>query len=215
MFSTLSTSLVCLKGRIRLKFRISTGEFVTAIEKSLKGLIDSGLPITQASVIANAKTNEGNTVGKTTLYRKNDKTGELIHQALIDKIEDAKNNNKKRGGKKTRGETITSLRKEIARLKKKEKGLIDRVVEQEAEIIQLQKGKGVSSSTIDSFEGELYVAHSLLLKRHSMLKDFEQLVLAFEAKHKDTAHLEQFKKRIERIEAEIQYSTVFDAKFGK
>ncbi|GAC24247.1 hypothetical protein GMES_1951 [Paraglaciecola mesophila KMM 241] len=198
-----------------MKFRISSGEFVAAIEESLKDLIDRGLPITQTSVIVNAKTSDGNAVGKTTLYRKNDKTGGLIHQALIDKIESAKNDRKKGAGRQTRGQTIVSLNKEIARLKKEQKGLTDRVVEQEAEIIQLQEGKGRSSSRVDSFEGELYIAHSLLLKRYSMLKDLEELVLAFEAKHKGTAHLEHFKKRIETLEAEIQYSTVFDAKFGK
>jgi chromosome segregation ATPase len=199
----------------KFKSRISTSEFVAAIEASLKSLVERGFPISQASVIANARTSKGNAVGKTTLYKKNDRTGELIHQALIDKIESEKNNRKKKIGRQTRGETIVSLHKEISRLKKEQKGLLNRVVEQEAEITLLQEGRGRSSSRIDSFEGELYVAHGLLLKRHPMLKDLKELVLAFEAKHKGTAHLEHFKKRIDTLEAEIQYSTVFDAKFSK
>ena len=89
----------------KFKSRISTSEFVAAIEASLKSLVERGFPISQASVIANARTSKGNAVGKTTLYRKNDRTGELIHQALIDKIESEKNNRKKKIGRQTRGET--------------------------------------------------------------------------------------------------------------
>tara|TARA_R110001583_G_C5662133_1_gene409755 strand:+ start:5201 stop:5806 length:606 start_codon:yes stop_codon:yes gene_type:complete len=194
--------------------RISSSEFVAAINESLKALIERGEPITQTSVINNARTQNGQPVGKTTLYRKKDSTGESIHQNLIDAIEAAKNQRKQRTGKKTRGETIVSLKKNKAALDKEKQGLIDKVVEQEMEIIRLQKGEGIHSSSVKSLEAELYVAHSLLLKRHSTINDFKALVSAFERKHKDTEYLEHLKKRVESLDAEIQYSTVFDAKFG-
>lgn len=197
-----------------MRARITTGEFVTAINESLRELVEKGSPITQASVISNARTENGNPVGKTTLYRKNDKTGKFVHQELIDAIEAAKNEKKKRAGKRTHGETVVSLKKDKAALDKEKQGLIDKVVEQEAEIINLQRGEGLSSASTRALQGELYVAHSLLLKRLPGMKDFAALVSAFEKKHKDTAHLEHLKKRIEALEADIQYSTVFDAKFG-
>lgn len=197
-----------------MRARISSNDFVAAIIESLNDLIEKGEPISQASVINNAKTTKGNPVGKTTLYRKNDATGERIHQDLIDAIEAAKNDRKRRTGKKTRGETIVSLKKEKAELEREKQGLIDKVVQQEADLLNLQRGEGINSASVRALEGELYVAHSLLLKRHPGLKDIAALVLAFERKHKDKAHLEHLKKRIETLDADIQYSTIFDANFG-
>lgn len=197
-----------------MRGRISSSEFVAAINESLNDLIERGESITQTSVINNARTRNGQPVGKTTLYRKNDSTGESIHQDLIDVIEAAKNETKKKKGGKTRGETIVSLKKDKFALEKEKQGLIDKVVEQEAEIIKLQQGEGIHSSLVKSFEAELYVAHSLLLKRYPTFNDFKSLVSAFERKHKNTEYLDHLKKRIESLDADIQYSTVFDAKFG-
>ncbi len=194
-----------------MRTRISSNEFVAAIEKSLEELVTRGVPITQTSVISNARTRNGQPVGKTTLYRKNDSTGEAIHQDLIDAIEAAKN---KKKGRKTRDETISSLKKDKKALEKEKRALVDKVVEQEAEIIQLQQGEGIHSSKVKSFEAELYIAHSLLLKRYPELNHFKALVAAFERKYKDTEYIEHLKKRIESLDADIQYSTVFDAKFG-
>lgn len=197
-----------------MRDRISSSEFVAAIKESLEDLIQRGEPITQTLVIRNARARNGKPVGKTTLYRKNDSTGESIHQELIDAIDAAKKRTKKNKGGRTNEETLKQLRNEKATLEKEKKGLVDKVVEQEAEIAKLQKGEGVYSSSVRSYEGELYVAQSLLLKRYPMLKDFKSLISAFEIKHKDTEYLEQLKKRIESLDADIQYSTVFDAKFG-
>jgi hypothetical protein len=197
-----------------MRDRISSSEFVAAIKQSLEDLIQRGEPITQTSVISNARTRNGQPVGKTTLYRKNDSTGESIHQDLINDINAAKQKVRGQHGRKTRDKTIKQLENEKAALEKEKKGLIDKVVEQEAEIGKLQKGEGVYSSSVKSYQGELYVAQSLLLKRYPMLSDFKSLVLAFERKHKDTEYLEHLKKRIESLDADIQYSTVFDAKFG-
>lgn len=197
-----------------MKARITSNEFVAAITESLKDLIDRGKPITQTSVINNARTSNGDPVGKTTLYRKNDKTGEPVHQDLIDAIEVAKNDRKRKTGIKTHSETIVGLKKEKAELEREKQRLIDKVVQQEADLINLERGVGINSASIGALEGELYVAHSLLLKRHPELKDFAALVAAFERKHKDKAHLEHLKKRIETLDADIQYSTAFNAKFG-
>ena len=60
-----------------MRTRISSNEFVAAIEKSLEELVTRGVPITQTSVISNARTRNGQPVGKTTLYRKNDSTGDV------------------------------------------------------------------------------------------------------------------------------------------
>ncbi|WP_137165568.1 hypothetical protein [Salinimonas lutimaris] len=196
-----------------MRKRISSSEFVAAIKESLKDLVEKGESINQTLVINNARTRNGQPVGKTTLYRKNDSTGEAIHQDLIDDIEAAKNETKKKKGRKTRGETIDSLKKDKAALEKEKQGLVNKVVEQEAQIIQQQRGEGIHSSLLKSFEAELYVAHSLLLKRYPALKDFKSLVSEFERKHKDTEYLEHLKKRIEALDADIQYSTVYDAKF--
>jgi hypothetical protein len=198
-----------------VKARINSSDFTVAIRESLASLIQEKKPISQTSVIKGARTKDGKSVGLTTLYRKNDKTGEYVHQELINEIELAKNNLKKRKGKKTQGETIVGIKKEKAIIEKERQNLIDRVVEQENEIRQLSNGKSLNNSQMKTLEGELYVAHSVLVKQYPSLHSMAELCHAFEQKNSGTEELEYLKKRIDLIAADINYSTVFNANFGK
>lgn len=194
--------------------RISSSEFKQAIKVSLAALITNGLPITQAKVIKNARCPDGTSVGKTTLYRKNERTGKLIHSDLIEEIENAKARQEKGKGKKSRKETILGLKSEIVNLRKENKALYDQVAEQEAEIEELQKGGNREASEINTLQSELYVAHSVILGLYPGRKEFSKLNKAFEMKHSGTEQLEELKKRVERLVGDLQYSTVFDVDFG-
>lgn len=200
-----------------MKKRITSEEFRVAIIESLCDLIDKNESITHAAVIKNARTKCGNKVGETTLYKKNKNTKAHVHKDLIDKIDDAIGKSKKKRGKTTRGDTIKSLREEKSELILLRKGLTDKVVAQEALINKLQRDDRIEMSRSKSLEGELYVAHSVLLTwlKARGLKDFEKLISVFEVKNQNTDYLDHLKKRIEILNGEIQYSTIFNAKFGE
>ena len=197
-----------------MKNRMSSSEFKQAIRVSLAALMTNGLPITQAKVIENAKCPDGTSVGKTTLYRKNERTGNSIHSDLIEEIENAKARQEKGKGKKSRKDTILGLKNEIINLREENKALCDQVAEQEAEIEKLQEGGSREASAINTLQSELYVAHSVIVGLYPGRKEFSKLNKAFEMKHSGTEQLEQLKKRVERLVGDLQYSTVFDVDFG-
>ena len=194
--------------------RISSSEFKQAIRQSLAVLKAKGLPITQAKVIKNAKCPDGTSVGKTTLYRKNERTGNSIHSDLIEEIENAKTWQNRGKGKKSRKETIAGLNNDKKKLREELNALYDQVAEQEAEIEKLKKGGDREASEINSLQSELYVAHSVIIGLYPGRKEFSELNKAFEMKHSGTEQLEHLKKRVERLVGDLQYSTVFNVDFG-
>lgn len=198
-----------------MKDRVTSAEFKQAIKRSLDELVERGLRVSQASVIENAKTVDGRSVGKVTLYRRHDKSKELVHKDLIEAIEIAKNNALKKTGKRTPKETMASLRRVCAEQVREIQGLTDKVVEQELKIADLERDTKIENVTEKALESELYIMQLLFLKRFPKVGDFTSLVSAFELRYKNTEHLEQLKKRVSQLDADIQYSTILMGEFHK
>jgi len=189
-----------------------TEPFRKAILNSLTDIEARGEKITQAVIIKHAKFDDGRSVGKTTLYKKNKTTGEYVHEDLLKKIEQAVNLQCKRKGAPTKTETIESLKLQKKELQDEISKLVDQVVEQEQKLNQVQTGMDSDRNTVKSQEAEVYVLSALLKylapKSSNAEKHARDVVIKYEQKNRGASIIDSANLEIEEYIRDINYSTL-------
>lgn len=184
--------------------------FQRAIIKSLEFLKKEGNNITKSAVIEHAQFEDGRPVGKTTLYSRNENTKEFVHADLLRMIDDAAAAQRKNKGKKTRSETLTSLRKTIAELKDERDKLVDQVVEQESKLQSASTDRRGDKNVIVSQEDELYVLASIINRlTDRAVNDFAEQARRYSVKYRNDPRLRRSDAEVERYMQEINYSRLY------
>ncbi|KYL35243.1 hypothetical protein V5096_01520 [Pseudoalteromonas carrageenovora] len=186
--------------------------FRNAILNSLNLLVESGDKITAASVIKNAKFEDGRAVGKSTLYRKNNVSKKYIHEDLILLIDETKNDFKKARGKPTKNESIDSYKKKIEKLKRQLDDMVDQLAEQESRLRRASSGVTSNSQSISSLEGELYILYSILFEITSeqtkINKKANNFINKYEIKSTSIDSIRSAKSSVKGYIDDIQNSTL-------
>ncbi len=181
--------------------------FQAAINESLESLRKEGKKVTKTAVIENARFEDGKPVGKTTLYSRNEITKEFVHADLLRKIDDAAAAQAKTKGKKTRSETLASLRKTIADLREENAKLVDQVVEQEARLQGATTDRHGDKHIVSAQEDELYVLTSIINRlTDDGLNELVEHSRRYSAKYRNDARLKRSDAEVERFMTEINHS---------
>ncbi|GAA4823527.1 hypothetical protein GCM10011365_25780 [Marinicella pacifica] len=177
-------------------------KFVHAIKESLKNIESQGEKITISAVIKNARYENNNHVGKSTLYKKN-KKNEFIHKDLLKLINKSKDKQSKKNGKKTKSSTLNELRSKIKSLNGEVQSLTDQIVTQESKLRQLSSVKSSDNATIASQEFEMYILYSLLKRlttNNSDIYEFStKFINKFEQKYSGDTILSEAKIQINKL----------------
>lgn len=181
--------------------------FQKAIIESLEFLQKEGKKITKSAVIENARFEDGKPVGRTTLYSRHEKTKNFVHAELLRLIDDAAASQAKKQGKKTRSETLTSLRKKISDLQEENSKLVDQVVEQESRLQLESTDRRGDKNVIASQEDELYVLVSIINQlTNKAINDFVEQARRYSVKYRNDPRLKRSDAEVERYLEEIRYS---------
>ncbi|MEZ9475388.1 hypothetical protein AB4172_09615 [Vibrio splendidus] len=189
--------------------------FYTALLESLDNLIDKGFTgeITQTQVIANAKFPDGKSVGKTTLYGKNENRNEFIHAEFMEKLDGLiKEANKKTTTTVERKTASTTQKLKDKRSEYKElEAEYDSVLVQFAELVESKKNVNAASNEnrVRTLEADLYVVASLLNSRiDGQIKEIAAIVENYKMKHSGQERLAVVNDRVSRLERQIRDSKI-------
>lgn len=168
--------------------------FEMAIRQSMEALKASGQPITQASIIANAKFENGRPVGRSSLYKTNKKTGLHVHAKLLAEIRELSSGvtlevaEKQKAKKEKLGKTELAMSKNA--LKESEKIIKEfaaALAQSELEAEQLRNNKSADRHSLVDTELKLYTVVCALNKiSNGFFDEFQKLEKALRAKHGST-----------------------------
>lgn len=187
--------------------RNSVIDFKRAIRESLRVLIENNDRITNVKIIEAARLSCGKPVGKSTLYRKNDKTKEFVYQDLLLEIDVAKDTKAKLGGKSSKLETISSLRAQLTELKKENQSLVDQVCSQESIIESNSAENNIDNSILNKFQEDVYILSKVLSILHPRYNGYQKEVLSYETKFRDDDRIFEAKKTVKEVISDIERST--------
>lgn len=173
--------------------------FRTAILSALSELVNGDGEFTAKAVIDRAKFADGRPVGKSTIYRKREKTGEFVHQDLIIKIETAAaaKAGKPPGHDKDNG-VIAKLKDEKRALEQEVAALVDQLVSQEAKLLEAQKGGREDQFRISGWETDNYVLACLVRHLAPSFQPALDMAQRFEAKYRNDQMLVIVKEEVEK-----------------
>lgn len=181
--------------------------FQEAIATSLQSLQRSGAKITKQKVIDRAQFEDGTPVGKTTLYSRHETTKEFVHADLLSMIDDAIDAQRKSGGKRTKTDTVLSLKKEIATLKKQYQALVDQTVEQEARLKASKSDSHGDKHIVLALEQDVFVLASIVSTlSNGAIKDFQDIADKYEQKYRSKPQLKVAQEEISRYIEDIKRS---------
>lgn len=181
--------------------------FQKAIRRSLEQLLRSGSRITKQAVIDGAYFDNGSSVGKTTLYSRHERTGQLVHADLLIEIDDAAESQRKRKKGKTRAESLADMGRQIKQLKDENAKLIDQVVEQEAKLSKEERSMDGERHLICSQETEMYVLAKVADElAQGVVEDFRRLTNRIEQKYWADERLGLATEEAMRYLEEVQFS---------
>lgn len=193
----------------------STDKFQKAIRQSFEQLLANGeTKITKAKIIANAKFEDGTSVGISTLYAKNVVTKEPIHALLLleldEKIANLQIN--KFNKKKKSNEIYTELKLRIKELEEKNNQLLIQMVEMENSFENTAHRN--DENQIQDLEINLYIIAFLLNSQilGSGHKDLNKIIKTFEAKYHGKLVSKFAKEQIQKMKNEIECSKVISMK---
>ncbi|WP_269621313.1 hypothetical protein [Zhongshania sp. BJYM1] len=180
-----------------------------AVMDSLERLIRSREKITQAAVIANAVFQDGSSLGKTTLYRKNLNTKEFVHGDLLREIDLAASNQVKKSGNRTKAETMHGLREQVKDLKKENARLVDEIVSQQEKIRVITQTDTGNHNQLQRLEDDCFVM-GLLLDGvvDGAIPELKKMTARYMDLHAGSERLELAFHGINRYRAMIKDSTI-------
>jgi hypothetical protein len=190
----------------------STEPFRRAILESLSVLIEKGCPITNKNVVNNAVFSDGKPVGKSTIYRKSDNTGEFIHKNLLLDIQKAKDGIAIVNDKPTKTQTVAKLTEDKQALSDRNDDLVDQVVEQEFKLKKVLSSVDSDRHVATALEMEMYVIFSVLIAKtpstsliHKQARDF---VDKYERKTTNADIIKRAKSEVIEYIRDIRNSTL-------
>jgi len=190
----------------------STEPFRRAILKSLSKLVEKGDLITNKIVIENAKFDEGNPVGKSTLYRKNNDTKEFVHKDLLDTIQKAKDGINITNNKLSKPQKISELKEHKRDLRMTVDNMTDQIVEQEFRLQKALSGVDADRHVTKSLELEMYVVLSIIIittPRSSLInKRAQDFIKKYELKTHNSDTIKRAKVEVSEYISDIKYSTI-------
>jgi hypothetical protein len=188
--------------------------FEMAIRQSMEALKASGQPITQASIIANAKFENGTPVGRSTLYKTNKKTGLHVHAELLKDVRELTSGvtpevaEKQKAKKEKLGKAELAVSKNA--LKESEKiikELAAALTLSELDAEQLRNNKSADRHSLVDTELKLYTVVSALNKlSHGFFDEFQKLEKALRTKHGSTPSFKEADSFIARKLQEYESS---------
>lgn len=163
--------------------------FREAIIRSLQELKDAQEKISKAKVVGRAKFENGQPVGKSTLWSKyekgHEKEGEPRHKDLLILIDEAINQKARKSGKPSKKESIAGLKSQIRELKAENQDLYDQIVEQEARIYELDTDVSGKKNVTLIQEEELYVLARIVNElTNACIPDIKAIQNRFELKYR-------------------------------
>jgi hypothetical protein len=186
--------------------------FRRAILESLSKLVESGDLITNKTVIDNAKFDAGNSVGKSTLYRKNDDTKEFVHKSLLNAIQEAKDGIDIANDKPIKAQKINKLTEDKNKLKSRIDDIADKILEQEVKLKNAQSGIDSDKHVTKSLELEMYVVLSILITNTPRLslinKRAQDFINKYEQKTNNPDTIKRAKVEVSEYISDIKYSTI-------
>lgn len=189
--------------------------FYQALRNSVDALVEEGKAgnISQNQVITNAKYPDGKSVGETTLFGKNPKTGDFIHREFmieLDGLIKAANTSKRASPRKASSsvtEELENKRSEYTELKEE----YDSVLAQFAFMMKSKENVNSTSNEnrVRTLEADLYLVASLLKMQIDVdIPEISNFVKNYENKYSGQDRLAVAQDRVSRLERRIRDSKI-------
>ncbi|WP_224797793.1 hypothetical protein [Idiomarina abyssalis] len=183
--------------------------FRNAILASLAEIKESGGKVSQSAVIRNARYESGESVGKSTLYKKN-ASAEFVHQDLLLEIQKASEDQSKRAGKPSRRDKLKEKDAEIRELKKELGVLVDQIVTQEAALKSARSTDAADRNAIAAQESKIYilsgVIRELVSSQAAIASSVKDYINKYQLKHRGSDILKMADNQISEYVRDIEKS---------
>ncbi len=188
--------------------------FYQALKNSVNALVEEGKAgnITQNQVITNAKYPDGKSVGETTLFGKNPKTGDFIHREFMKELDGlikAANTSSRTSPRNSSSvtEKLKNKRSDYAELKEE----YDSVLAQFALMMKSKEdvNRASNENRVRTLEADLYLVASLLKMQIDVdIPEISNIVKNYENKYSGQDRLAVAQDRVSRLERRIRDSKI-------